>query len=572
MKVIKLFSKVIKLLLIAFFCVILASCGKNPEVIYVNGKIYTLDKNNTIVEAIAVYEGKILALGKSSELREKFKDAKVVDLQGKTVVPGFIDAEANLMEFSKQLSLLDLRYARSVDEIVKLVKERAQTSKPGDWIGGFGWDELKLPEKDLEKLNHTLLDNAAPDQFVYLVNGLGNTTWVNRKVLELTKVNKDTPDPDGGEIGFGDNNQPNGLFYETAQGLVISILPQPSEQEVIQNIERGINELLKYGITEINDANVTEQGLSVYKKMVDDNKFPIRLYAMIPGKGPLFEKYISSGPEDYKERINVKCVSLEYDGYFETQDAAMVDDYLADPKRMTPFNDDFDIKEMTKKAFENDFQVSVKTVGDRAVTQTLGAIESVTKEVKSKAGRTRLEYLEFVTPGDMQKIEQLDIIPSIRPEVTLADKLFLNALIKPEAGQNLGLWNTLFKKNDMIISGTDFPYHTINPLIVMYYLSTGLSLDTAANRIANNTAQKLSVLDALRSFTVYSAYASFAEDVKGTLEKDKFADMVVLSEDIINSDPSVLLNTKILMTIIRGEVLYENKNPAAFNTYFPRSN
>jgi hypothetical protein len=564
--------KVIKLLLIAFFCVFLASCGKNPEVIYMNGKIYTLDKDNTIVEAIAVCEGRILTRGKSSELIEKYKDAKVVDLQGKTVVPGFIDAEANLMEFSKQLSLLDLRNARSIDEILAIVKQRAETSGPDEWIGGFGWDELKLPEKDLEKLNHSLLDNVSTTQFIYLVNALGNTTWVNKKVLDLAKINKDTPDPENGAIGFDDNNTPNGLFYETAQELVISVLPQPSEKEVMQNIERGINELFKYGITEINDANVTEQGIGVYKKMVDDNKFPIRLYAMIPGKGPLFEKYLSSGPEDYKERINVKCVSLEYDGYFESQDAAMEDDYLNDPKRMTPFNDEFDIKEMTKKAFEKDFQVSVKTVGDRAVTQTLNAIESVSKEVKSKAGRTRLEYLEFVTPGDMQKIEQLDIIPSIRPEVTLADKLIVNELIKPEAGQNLGLWNTLFKKNDIIISGTDFPYHIINPLIVMYYLSTGLSLDTAANRLANNTAQKLSVLDALRSFTVYSAYASFADDVKGTLEKDKFADMVVLSEDILSSDPSVLLKTKVLMTIIRGEVLYENKNPSAFTFDLPGSN
>ncbi len=557
--------KSLKLLIIAFFCLFLASCSKNPEVIYINGKIYTLDKNNTIVEAIAVHEGRILALGKSGELTEKYKDAKVIDLKGKTVVPGFIDAEANLMEFSKQLSLLDLRNAKSVDEILSIVSERVKTSKPDEWIGGFGWDELKIPEKDMERMNHTLLDKISSGQFIYLVNALGNTTWVNKKVLDLTKVNKDTPDPENGAIGFDDNNNPTGLFYESAQAIVISILPQPSEQEVIRNIERGINELFKYGITEINDANITEQGLNVYKKMVDDNKFPIRLYAMIPGKGPLFEKYISSGPENYKDRINVKCVSLEYDGYFESQDAAMENDYNADPKRMTPFNDEFDIKEMTKKAYEKDFQISVKTVGDRAVTLTLNAIESVTKEVKPKAGRTRLEYLEFVKQADMQRIKQLEIIPSIRPEVTLADKIALPELIKPENGQNLGLWNTLYNQNNFVISGTDFPYHTINPLVLMYYLSTGLSLDTAFNRISNNASQKISLLEALKSFTVYAAYASFCDDVKGTLEKDKFADMVVISNDILSSDPAVLLKTRVLMTIIRGEVLYENKTPAALN-------
>ncbi len=345
--------------------------------------------------------------------------------------------------------------------------------------------------------------------------------------------------------------------------MVINILPQPSEQQVMNNIERGINELFKYGITEINDANITEQGLNVYKKMVDDNKFPIRLYAMIPGKGPLFEKYASIGPENYKDRINVKCVSLEFDGYFETQDAAMENDYTAEPRRMTPFNDEFDIKDITKKAFEKDFQISVKTVGDRAVTQTLNAVESVMKEVKPKAGRTRFEYIEFVNPNDLQKIKQLEIIPSVRPEVTLADKLIVGELIKPENAQNLGLWNTLYKQNNIIISGTDFPYHTINPLVIMYYLSTGLSLDSTANKTANNSMQKLSVLDALKSFTVYAAYASFAEDVKGTLETDKLADMIVLSDDILSSDPGSLLKAKILMTIIRGEVVYENKNPAA---------
>ncbi|KXK41009.1 MAG: amidohydrolase 3 [Chlorobi bacterium OLB5] len=556
--------KVLNILFIAVFCLFLASCSKTPEVIYINGKIYTLDKNNTIVEAIAVYDGRILALGKSSELTEKYKNAKVIDLKGKTVVPGFIDAEANLMEFSKQLSLLDLRNARSVDEILNIVRERVKTSKPNDWIGGFGWDELKLSEADLAKLHHTLLDGVSAQQNIYLVNALGNTTWVNKKVLELTKVNKDTPDPENGEIGFDDSGNPTGLFYEAAQELVINILPQPSEQEVMGNISRGINELFKYGITEINDANITEQGLSVYKKMVDDNKFPIRLYAMIPGKGPLFEKYLQSGPENYKDRINIKCFSLEYDGYFENQDAAMENDYNEEPKRMIPFNDEFDIKEMTSKANEKDFQVSVKTVGDRALTNTLNAIESVNKEVKSKAGRMRLEYLEFVNPADMQRIKQLEIIPSIRPEVTLTDKVIVGEIIKPENMQNLGLWNNLYKQNNIIVSGTDFPYHTISPLIVMYYLSSGLALDTAANRIANNTAQKLTVMEALRSFTVYSAYASFAEELKGTLEKDKLADMVVLSEDILNSDPAVLLKTNVLMTIIRGEVVYENKNPAAY--------
>jgi hypothetical protein len=556
--------KVLKLAVFLAFCMFLMSCSKKPDVIYVNGKIYTLDKNNTVVEAVAVKEGKILAAGRSSELTEKYSSSKIVDLNGKTVVPGFIDAEGNLMEFSRNLSFIDLRSARSLNDIIKIVSEKVKATKDGDWVGGFGWDELLLSDSDFQKIDYSILDKISANHKIYLVNSRADITWVNKKVLEAANINKNTPDPENGEIEKDEKGEPTGLLYDDAQELVIKILPQPSEQQVIENVQKGIAELLKYGITEVNDANMSEEILNSYKKMVDENKFPIRLYAMIPGKGPLFEQYVSSGPETYKDRIDIKCFHLEYDGYFETQDAAMENDYLANPKRKTPYNDEYDIKEMTKKAFEKNFQISVKANGDRAVNSSLNAIESVSKDLKSKTGRTRFEYAEFVQPGDMQRFKQLEIIPSVRPEVTLENKSVVNDLINPENGKNLGLWNTLFKQNGMIMAGTDFPYHFINPLYQIYFLSTGLTLDSAVNKTVNNTNQKLSVADALKAFTVWAAYGSFCDDIKGTLEPGKLADMVVLSNDILQAEPQTLLKTKILMTIIRGEVVYQNNSPAAY--------
>jgi predicted amidohydrolase YtcJ len=413
-------------------------------------------------------------------------------------------------------------------------------------------------------MDQTILDNISTKCYIYLVNSRADIVWVNQKVLDAAKITKDTPNPQNGEIEKDEKNEPTGFLYDDAQELVMKILPQPTEQQVMDNVQKGIDELFKYGITEVNDANMSEEVLNVYKKMVDDNRFPIMLYAMINGKSPLFEKYVSSGPEIYKDRINIKCFSLEYDGYFETQDAAMENDYLQDPKRKTPYNDEYDITEMCKKAFDKNFQVSIKAIGDRAVTATLNAIEAVSKEKKSKAGRTRIEYLEFVQPNDIQRIKQLEIIPSLRPEATMADKSVLTELIKPENANNLGLWNTLLKQNGMVISGTDFPYHIINPLIQMYFLASGMPLDTTGTKGINNTSQKLTMMDALRSFTSWAAYACFQENEKGTLEPDKIADMVVLSDDIMQGDPKVLLNTKILMTVVRGEVVYENKTPVAY--------
>ncbi|MGA2668499.1 MAG: amidohydrolase [Ignavibacteria bacterium] len=556
--------KKLKFLALLLLPLLFVSCSKKPDVIYTNGKIYTLDKNNTIAEAVAVSEGKILALGKTKELTDKYPSSKTIDLKGKTVVPGFIDAEGNLMEFSRNLSFIDLRGAKTVDEIVKLVTDRVKTAKDGDWIGGFGWDNEALPQEQYENIDHTILDKISTKCFIYLINYRADMVWVNQKVLDEAKITKDTPDPPNGEIEKDEKNVPTGILYDDAQELVMKILPQPSETQVMNDVQKGITELFKYGITEVNDANISEEVLNVYKKMVDDNRFPIMLYAMINGKSPLFEKYISSGPEIYKDHINIKCMSLEYDGYFETQDAAMENDYLQNPKRKTPYNDEYDIKEMCKKAFDKNFQVSVKAIGDRAVNATLNAIEAVSKDTKSRAGRTRIEYLEFVQPNDLQRIKQLDIIPSIRPEVTLEDKEALNELINPENGNNLGLWGTLLKQNGMVISGTDFPYHIINPLIQMYFLTSGLPFDTSNGKGINNSAQKFTIQDALRSFTAWPAYACFEENLKGTIEPGKIADMVVLSEDIVQPDPKVLLNTKILMTILHGEIVYENKTPAAF--------
>jgi predicted amidohydrolase YtcJ len=557
--------KPLKIIFLIAFCLFLTSCSKKPDILFINGKIYTLDKNNTITEAIAVSEGKILAVGKSKELTDKYSSSKVIDLKGKTVVPGFIDAEGNLMEFSRNLSFIDLRSARSLDDIVRLVTERVKSAKEGEWIGGFGWDELLLPDTDFQKIDHAILDKISTTLPIYLVNARDDITWVNKKVLELANIAKNTPDPEGGEIEKDDKGEPTGLLFDDAQEFVIKILPQPTQQQVANNVQKGIDELVKYGITEVNDANMSEEVLAAYKKMVDENRFLIRLYAMIPGKGPLFEKYAASGPETYKDRIDIKCFHLEYDGYFETQDAAMENDYLKDPKRKTPYNDEYDIKEMTRKAFDKGFQVSVKANGDRAVKSSLNAIETVSKDTKSKTGRTRFEYVEFIRPEDLQRMKQLEIIPSVRPEVTMENKPVVNAIINQDDSKNLGLWSTLFKQNNIIMAGTDFPYHYINPLYQMYFLSTGLSLDTASNRLYNNTAQKLSVLDALKAFTVWAAYGSFADEIKGTLEPGKLADMVVLSDNILESDPQLLLKTKILMTIIRGEVVYENKSPAAFN-------
>lgn len=241
--------KAIRITLIIILCAFLASCSKKPDVIYVNGKIYTLDKNNSIAEAMAVREGKILATGKTQELTEKYSSIKTIDLKGKTVVPGFIDAEGNLMEFSRNLSFIDLRNTKSLNDIIRLVKERVSKTNEGEWIGGFGWDDLSLPAAEFKRIDHRVLDSISTNHKIYLINSRADIVWVNKSVLDAAYITKDTPDPKNGEIEKDKKNEPTGLLYDDAQLLVIQALPTPKEEQVIENVQKGISELFRYGIT-----------------------------------------------------------------------------------------------------------------------------------------------------------------------------------------------------------------------------------------------------------------------------------------------------------------------------------
>ncbi|MBK8552049.1 MAG: amidohydrolase family protein [Ignavibacteria bacterium] len=222
-----------------------------------------------------------------------------------------------------------------------------------------------------------------------------------------------------------------------------------------------------------------------------------------------------------------------------------------------PYVTENDIERIYSRAIDKNFQFSVKAVGDRAVGTSLSILEKVMKQKNPKDPRTIIEYCEFVSPKDLSKIEELKLIPSVRPDVCMNDLQIVTQLINPEVAKKLGLWNSLLKSSGMITSGSDFPFHQINPFVQIYYLTTRQLTDTVLTSIPNPD-QKISLLDAVKSYTIWPAYSSFEEASKGSLEKGKAADFIVISKDIFNSDSKELLNTKVLNTIINGRVIYDS--------------
>ncbi|CAN5411232.1 amidohydrolase [soil metagenome] len=551
-------NKYYALIFILLLSLVFESCTKKPDSLYINGKIYSLDNNNTVYEAAAISEGKILEMGSTKELSDKYKSDNIVDLKGATVIPGLIDCEASLIEFSKNLNFINLAQARSIADIKRMVSEKVKNAKSGDWIGGYGWNPSLFTEAEQEKLDRKVLDEAAPNNNVYILDITGTTVWVNSKLLQTAGITKNTQITGNGEIEMDESGEMTGIFYDDAQSIIKEKVPEITKDDYNSMIEKGTGELLKYGITEIHDRSVSVEGLNIIKELIDKNKFPVKLYAVLSSEDKAIDEYIKKGiEEDYKGHLTVRSISIDYDGAFEDQDAAMKNDFLQEPKRKIPYSDEFVIEGAMRKAVDKNFQFCVKAIGDRALNASLKVIEKIVKEKNLTDHRTIIDQIEFTDLQDINKLKELKVIPVITPETNLYDIINSPALIGIEESRKAGLWNTLLKTTGYLAAGSDFPYHQINPFLQMYYLSTRQIIDTGKTVIANPD-QKLSVIEALRCFTTYAAYSGFEEKKKGSLEKGKSADMVVLSEDILSGDPKKLLNVKVLKTIIDGKIVFED--------------
>ncbi|MBS1551494.1 MAG: amidohydrolase [Bacteroidetes bacterium] len=548
-------ESIIFLLFLTVFC----SCGEKPDVIYTNGKIYTMNESNTVVEALAIKNGKILDAGSNSDITGKYKADEVIDLEGAAVLPGFIDSEGSIIEFSKNLNFINLSYVKSIDEIMDLLIEKTKTTYEGEWIGGYGWSELNIPESDLVKMDVTLLDKIAPNYQVYLVNSSLNAVWVNSRLMRTLNIDKNTKSPPNGEIEKDANGELTGMFYDEAVNLIKDNIPGLLKNEMTRQVEKGVSELVKYGITEVHDKTIGKEGLEIFRELIDSNRFPMKVYAILSGEdSATVESYLSKGTEtDYKDKLTIRAISVDYDGLFELQEAAMFDNYLKEPKRKVGYISDEDLERIYTRAVDKNFQFYLKAVGDRAVNSSLNVFEKVLKKNNGKDHRTVIEYCEFINPKDIARIKELKIIPSVRPDISMYDMQIVNELISPDNGRKLGLWNSLLQASGKITTGSDFPFHQINPLIQIYYLATRQLTDTVIAGI-QNPEQKISLSDAVKSYTVWPAYTSFEESSKGTIEKGKYADMIVLSKDIFNSDIKALLETKVLKTIINGKVVFNN--------------
>ncbi len=564
----------LNIILILTIAVTFFSCsekGKTADTILINGEIVTLDSNNTKAEAVAIINDKILSVG-SNEKILKFKDekTKVIDLKGKFVCPAFIESHAHFLGLGKSLLILDLTKAKNWDEIVYLVSEAADKAKPGEWILGRGWHQEKwepIPEPNINGFPyHDNLSKASPFNPVILTHASGHAIFVNKKAMDLAGITDSTKAPEGGEIIRNNTGKAIGVFKENAEQLIQNVyaewLAKKSAKEkrelLLAEIRAAENECLKYGITTFQDAGSKFDEIDLYKELIDSNKLNIRLYLMINENN----KSILAKGKNYRiieygnYLLTVRSIKRYIDGALGSRSALMREDYSDKPgERGIQVTQISELNEIADFALENNFQLCIHAIGDKANNLILNLYEKKFKtKNNSKLLRWRIEHAQHLLPADISRFAELGVIPSMQPIHCTSDAPYVTKRLgSKRAKSGAYVWRRLLDAGSQIPIGTDAPVESVNVFSNFY---AAVTRKTASGK-EFYPENKMTRMEALLGYTLYGAKAAFEEKIKGSIEKGKLADLVVLSNNLLTVPESEIKNTKVIYTFLGGKIKYQ---------------
>ena len=555
--------------------------SKHADRVIHNGTIYTMSDYNPIAETVIVKDGKIMNVGNQINYRSYIGEkTKILDLNGATMIPGFIEGHGHFMGLGYAKMRLDLSVVDSYDELVDMVAEAVEKSPPGEWILGRGWHQSKwLPTPSpLVKgfQTHDKLSAVSPNNPVWLTHASGHAGFANAKAMEIGGITAETEFGFGGEIIKNLRNQPTGIFNERAQNLISKHVESPSydagsksdsdtdQQNSSLALELAVKECLENGITSFHDAGAGKESIQTFRDGINSNKLKIRLYVMLTSRDPkLLEEWYKNGPEigtgnDY---LTIRSIKLNADGALGSRGAWLLNEYTDRPGHFGMATQSIDyVYEVSKNGLKHGFQVNAHAIGDRANREILNQYQKVFNEYPEKANdlRWRIEHAQHIDPEDIPRFGELGVIPSIQGIHMSSDRPWaINRLGRKRIVESAYVWRDLIDHGAVIVNGTDVPVEPIDPLASFYASVTRKTLKGVPNN-GYEPKQKMTRLEALKSYTINAAYAAFEEEIKGSIEIGKYADFTVLSKNIITIPENQLLNTKVLYTIINGKIEYKN--------------
>jgi hypothetical protein len=518
-----------------------------------NGKVVTMDAAKPQAEAIAITGGKIVAVGSNAQMaREIQPSTKVIDLNGRLAIPGFIEGHGHFMGLGESKMMLNLRDAKNWDQIVAMVAAAAREAKPGEWIVGRGWHQEKWDTRPTPNVNgfpvNTTLNAVSPDNPVFLEHVSGHAAFVNDAALKTAGITRDTPNPPGGEITKDASGKPIGLLNERAQALVTVERDGQAEKA----IDLAAAECVSKGITSFEDAGSPVDVIERLKKRADSGTLPLRLWVMLRAPNEsISPKMRVIGYGD--NRLTVRAIKKYMDGALGSRGAWMLSPYSDLPSTSGLFIDSpEEIARTAKLALADGYQLCVHAIGDRANREVLNVYE------KTLAGRTdlrwRIEHAQHIDPADIPRFAKLGVFAMMQGIHCTSDApMVIPRLGAKRAEEGAYVWQSLMKAGAQVGNGTDAPVEDVSPIASFYASVTRLAKDGKVFY----PLQKMSRMEALRSYTVENAYAAFEEGLKGTLQVGKLGDVTVLSQDILTVPDDRILKTEVEYTIVGGNVVYQ---------------
>lgn len=552
----------------AAICLFITACGGNEkaDMLIYQGKIVTVDNEFSFSEAVAVKNGRIIFVGSNKDAEAFIGDStEIIDAEGLTVLPGLIDAHAHLVSLGDELVNLEISGCRSFEEMLGKVKEKVAVSKPGEWIVGGRWDHTLWPGKSFPV--HRQLSAISPDNPVYLKRVDGNSAFVNKRAMELAGITAATPDPPGGMIVKGPDGEPTGVLVNQAMNLVKTLLPGDSKEYLADKLELAVELCSENGLTGVHEAGVGPKEIDVLKEMADKGKLAVRVNAMLgEQEKPRFQVndlnawFKENRLESYADNmLCVKTVKLFFDGALGSRGAAFFEGYDDDPGntgilRISPEY----ITEVTKAALANNMSVATHCIGIRGNSLCLDSYAEALKEYHGEDHRLRIEHAQVLKPEDIARFASLNVIPSMQPTHCSSDKNMIRDRIGKERSKYSYAWRSLLDAGLIIPAGSDFPVEAVNPFLGIYAAVTRKLPGDGPDEVFNSE-QCMTVEEAIRGFTIWAAYAAFQEDILGSIETGKYADFTVIDRDITLIDPEEIPGTKVVYTILGGEIKYRDK-------------
>ncbi len=534
------------------------------DIVFKNGNVYTVDEKQPRAQAIAVTKDRIVFVG-SNAGAQKFVGAKtrVVDLRGNTVLPGFADAHQHLIGVGMREMTLNLEGTTSLEDFLAKVKARVDQAKPGEWVTGRGWIETHWKPPVFP--TRWDLDKVAPNNPVFLGRADGHGAVANSAALKLAGVDKSTPNPFGGEISKDrQSGEPNGMLLDSAQGLVRRRVPGTTAADVERAVVLGVKRNIELGWTQIQDAGGGYDDVEVFKKLYANGSIKLRIYKAVHGPSPSATRLIKEGATigAYDNRFTFRTIKVVSDGALGSRGAALLGPYsdAGDTSGFLTVKAE-ELRPMLLDALRKGIQVETHAIGDRANRFILDEYEAALKAVpaaerKVADPRWRVEHAQIVNPADIPRFAKLGIIPSMQPSHAIGDLHFAPSRVGIERLKGSYAWETFIKSGVVVAGGSDAPVERGEPMIE-FYAAVARKDQKGFSGEGWHPEEAVSRAEALKMFTLWPAYAAFEEKLRGSIEAGKLADLTILSADIMTIAAPEILNTRCVMTVINGEIVYE---------------